>query len=160
MTRSPPKSTIVPPLRGENRAMSRPIPLDLPPRDPREELRVKLEQAPLEHAEAVLAGFELLQALHDQGVLDLLRGALGARDKLLGIAVEAANSPEAIRGIRNFILLTKFFASIPPEALNGLVENKSSDPPGVLQLMGKLRSEESRRAIATILDVIEALGRR
>lgn len=141
--------------------MARPIPLDLPARDPRAELRAKLDQAPIEHAEAVLAGFEVLQALHDQGVLDLLRGALGAREKLLEIAVEAAQSSDAIRGIRNFILLTKFFASIPPEALAGLANrDQASKPPGILELAGRLRREESRRAIAAMLDIIEALGRR
>ena len=56
--------------------MAKPIPLQLPPRDPREELRSRLDRAPLEHAEALLAGYEVLQGLHDQGVLELLRGLL------------------------------------------------------------------------------------
>ena len=50
--------------------MARPIPLELPKHDPREELRVRLQQAPAEHAEAVLASFEVLQGLHDCGVLE------------------------------------------------------------------------------------------
>ena len=54
--------------------MARPIPLELPKRDPREELHSRLEKAPAEHAEAILAGFEVLQGLHDRGVLELLRG--------------------------------------------------------------------------------------
>jgi hypothetical protein len=62
--------------------MARPIPLELPARNPREELRIRLEQAPIEHAEAVLAGFEVLQGLHDQGVLEVLRGVLGGSDKI------------------------------------------------------------------------------
>ena len=51
--------------------MARPIPLELPPRDPREELRKRLEQAPAEHAEALLDSYELLQQLHDHGVFEL-----------------------------------------------------------------------------------------
>jgi uncharacterized protein YjgD (DUF1641 family) len=147
--------------------MANPIPLDLPPRDPREELRAKLDQAPIEHAEAVLAGFEVLQGLHDSGALELLRGVLGGSDKILEIVVEAAKSPETIRGIRNFVLLTKLFASIPPELLTNLVDavqststrDHSQPPPGTLQLLGRLRSEESRRAIAVALDLLESLGR-
>jgi uncharacterized protein YjgD (DUF1641 family) len=148
--------------------MAKPIPLDLPPRDPREELRAKLEQAPLEHAEAVLAGFKVLQALHDQGALDVLRGVLGGSDKIFEIIVETSKSPEVTRGIQNFLLLTKLFASIPPEVLTNLVNavaaasNRSDTdpPPGTLQLLGKLRNEESRRAIAVALDLLESLGRR
>lgn len=79
--------------------MARPIPLELPKRDPREELRSRLEQAPLDHAEAVLASFEVLQGLHNQGVLELLRGVLGGGDKILEIVVEATKTPEAVRGI-------------------------------------------------------------
>jgi len=41
--------------------MARPIPLNLPPRDPRQELRKRLEEAPIEHAEALLDSWELLQ---------------------------------------------------------------------------------------------------
>jgi uncharacterized protein YjgD (DUF1641 family) len=148
--------------------MAKPIPLDLPPRDPREELRAKLEQAPVEHAEAVLAGFAVLQGLHDSGVLEVLRGILGSSDKILEIIVEASKSPEMIRGIQNFLLLTKLFASIPPEALTKLVNavtaassrNDTEPPPGTLQLLGKLRNEDSRRAIAVALDLLESLGRR
>ena len=46
--------------------MARPIALEFPPRDPAAELRSKLENAPAEHAEALLAAYEVLQALHEQ----------------------------------------------------------------------------------------------
>ena len=41
--------------------MARPISLELPPRDPRQELRKRLDEAPIEHAEALLDSWELLQ---------------------------------------------------------------------------------------------------
>src|SRR2546425_4686127 len=87
--------------------MARPIPLELPERDPREELLSRLEKAPAEHAAAILAGFEVLQGLHDRGVLELLRGVLDGGNKILEIVVEATKSPEAIRGIRNLVIMTK-----------------------------------------------------
>jgi hypothetical protein len=60
--------------------MAQPIPLEIPPRNPRAELRSRLEQAPEEHAEAVLAAYEVLQELHNHGVLEIMRGALAASD--------------------------------------------------------------------------------
>src|SRR5260370_7593985 len=95
--------------------MARPIPLELPKRDPREELRFRLEQAPIEHAEAVLAGFEVLQGLHDKGVLELLRGVLDGGNTILEIAVEATKTPEAIHGIPNLLILTKIVGAIQPQ---------------------------------------------
>src|SRR6202047_3233796 len=80
--------------------MAAPIPLKLRPRDPREPLYHQMEEAPREHVEALLSAYEVVQGLHDRGVLELLRGALGSSDKVLQILVDAANTPEAIRGIR------------------------------------------------------------
>lgn len=147
--------------------MAQPIPMEPPKRDPREELRARLERAPVEHAEALLAGFEVLQGLHDHGVLELLRGLLGGGDKILEIAVEAAKAPETIRGVRNFLLLTKFFAGIPPDVLHSLVETaragaereKARKAPGLLNLAGRLHNEDSRRALSVALDLLEALGK-
>src|SRR2546427_828756 len=87
--------------------MSQPIRLELPPRDARAELQTRLQDAPLQHAEALLSGYDLLQRLHDRGVLDLLRGGLGSSDKVLSIAVDAAKTPEAINATRNLLILSK-----------------------------------------------------
>src|SRR5580692_9902293 len=100
--------------------MARPIPLELPPRDPREELRKRLDKAPIEHAEALLDSYELLGQLHEHGVFELLRGALGASDKLVETAVDAAKSDESVRAIRNAIILGKILGSINPEVLEGV----------------------------------------
>jgi len=75
-----------------------------------------------EHADAVESAYEILQLLHDRGVLDLIRGLLGAGDQVIDTLVEPIDTPEAVRGIRNFLLLTKFFGSIRPEVLNSLAQ--------------------------------------
>ena len=126
-----------------------------------------LRDAPHQHSEAILSALELLQLLHDRGVLDLLRGVLGAGDQLVDTLTGAVNTPESLRAIRNFILLTKFFASIPPEILNSLVQTavegakreKSGGAPGVLQLLRRLSSEDSRHAMAVGLDLLQSVGK-
>jgi uncharacterized protein YjgD (DUF1641 family) len=125
----------------------------------------KRDAAP--HAEAIESALDLLQGLHDRGVLDLLRGLVGAGDQVVDILTTALNTPEAIRGIRNFLLLTKFFATIPPEVLSGLVETatkgaareKSNEPPGLLQLLRRMNSADSRHAMAVMLDLLEGVGK-
>jgi uncharacterized protein YjgD (DUF1641 family) len=148
--------------------MAQPIPLQLPPRDPREELRKRLDQAPIAHAEALLDSYELLQQLHDHGVFELLRGALSASDKLIETAVDASKSDESVRAIRNAIILGKMLGAINPEVLQcvalaagetlGCYEKPVIEPPGLFSLLSQFRHKELRRSIALINRFLEKLG--
>jgi uncharacterized protein YjgD (DUF1641 family) len=127
----------------------------------------RLRNAPEQHADALLSAYELLQLLHDRGVLELLRGLVGGGDGLIGTITAAADTPESIRAMRNFMLLTKFFASIPPDVLHSLVDTvsagaereKAHKAPGLLSLLWRLRNEDSRHAAAVGLDLLEGLGK-
>jgi uncharacterized protein YjgD (DUF1641 family) len=148
--------------------MARPISLELPPRDPRQELRKRLDEAPVEHAEALLDSYELLQQLHEHGVFQLLRGALGASDKLIETAVDAAKSDESVRTMRNAMILGKMLASINPEVLQcvavaagetlGCYQKPIVEPPGLFSLLSQFRHKELRRSIALINRFLESLG--
>jgi len=145
--------------------MAQPIPLTLTPKgaDPADRLADALDK----HTDAIISALELLQLLHDRGVIDLLRGLVGAGDELAGILTAAAGAPESLRGIRNFILLTKFFASIPPDILDSLVRTaeagaereKEQRAPGMLHLLRRANSESSRHAMAVALDLLESVGK-
>src|SRR6267142_2218594 len=101
--------------------MAQPIRLEFAPRDARAELQTRLQNAPLQHAEALLSAYELLQGLHDRGVLDLLRNGLGSSDKVLTILVDAAKTPEAIVAARNLLILSKVAFTLEPELLENIV---------------------------------------
>jgi uncharacterized protein YjgD (DUF1641 family) len=148
--------------------MARPIALELPPRDPREELRKRLEQAPATHAEALLDSYELLQELHEHGIFELLRGALSASDKLIETAVDDAKSDEAIRAIRNALILGKILGAVNPEVLQcfataagetlGSYDKPIIEPPGLFSLLSQFRQKELRRSIALINRFLQNLG--
>jgi uncharacterized protein YjgD (DUF1641 family) len=144
--------------------------MELPKRDPREELRVRLQRAPLDHAEAVLASFEVLQGLHDRRVLELLRGVLGGGDKILEIVVESSKTPEAVSGIRNLLIMTKILGSIEPGlleklaqavpgALAGAAKAEQTEPPGFWGVMKILRGKNLRRGLAVMNNLLVAWGR-
>jgi uncharacterized protein YjgD (DUF1641 family) len=149
--------------------MAKPIAFKLPPHDSREELRTRLESAPLEHAEALLAGYQVLQGLHDAGVLELLRGLLGSGDKVLQIAVDAARSPESVRIIRNLVVLSRMLGEIDPDIFDGIVlalpeamrqaREQGKEPPGLLGTLNVFRSKDLRRGIVAINRLLEAWGR-
>jgi uncharacterized protein YjgD (DUF1641 family) len=148
--------------------MAQPISLDRLPRDARQELRNRLEEAPIEHAEALLESYELLQQLHDRGVFQLLQGALGASDKLVEAAVGAAKSDDSLRAMRNAIILGKMLSSINPEILQGVAaavgetlgcyDKPVIEPPGLFALLGQFRHKELRRSMALINRFLETLG--
>lgn len=147
--------------------MARAIGLDGMPRNARDDLRRKLEQAPEEHAEALLESYELLQQLHDSGALSLLRGVLRSGDLLLDSAVNAAKSDEAIRGLRNAIILAKMLGSINPDLLQGYANAVSetlgcqkpvAEPPGLFKLFAEFRHPELRRSMALINKFLESFG--
>jgi uncharacterized protein YjgD (DUF1641 family) len=126
-----------------------------------------LRDVPAQHAEAILSTFEVLQLLHDRGILNLIRGLLAAGGQLVDIVTAGLNTPEAIRSIRNVLLLAKLLAGFPPEAIHNVLEAVTSatnpsagqNPPGILELFRRMRTENSRRGLAVALDVLEGFGR-
>jgi uncharacterized protein YjgD (DUF1641 family) len=148
--------------------MARPISLEMPPRDPRKELIARLEEAPAEHAEALLDAYELLQELHDHRVLELLRGALSAGDKLAQEAVRVADAPQSVTALRNLIIMVKTLGAMNPELVQciataagetlGSERKPVIDPPGLFSLLGQFRRKELRRSIALINRFLETLG--
>jgi uncharacterized protein YjgD (DUF1641 family) len=149
--------------------MARPIPLEVPPRDPAAELRSRLENAPAKHAEALLEAYEVLQALHERGVLDILRGALNASDQILETVVTAADNPETVRAIRNLLLWRRILGSIEPECFKAIFQaipegiaraTAGRDQPlGLWGLFRRIRSQDSLRAMAAAVDFLETFGR-
>ena len=149
--------------------MAQPIPLEIPPRNPRAELRSCLEQAPEEHAEAILAAYEVLQELHNRGVLEILRGGLAASDEILEKVVDNARTPEAIRAMRNLLFWRRILGSIEPEWFQEIFQ---AIPEGIAQataernqpvsLFGLLRrafSKDSLRGLAAAVAFLQAFGR-
>ena len=64
--------------------MAKPVDFrEFTPRDARNDLLRRLEQAPQEHVEALLSTYELLQRMHDKGLLDLANGLLSASDTVV-----------------------------------------------------------------------------
>jgi uncharacterized protein YjgD (DUF1641 family) len=150
--------------------MAQPIALEIQPRDARRELLARLENAPGEHAAAILDSYELLTALHEAGVLELLRGAVSAKDQLVESAVGATQSTEAIHALRNALIFGKMMGSLNPELMqciaNAVGETLGSerrpviDPPGLFSLLGQFRRPELRRSVALINRFLETLGTR
>jgi uncharacterized protein YjgD (DUF1641 family) len=149
--------------------VAKPIPFEVAQRDPQRELQSRLEAAPVEHAEALLAVYDVLQGLQDRGVLDMVRGGLGASDKIIETIVDATKSPEAVRGIRNLIVVSKIMGTIEPELLHKfgvafhealtVAKGQAKEPPSLFAILNQFRSKQLRRGLVLINSLLEAFGR-
>ena len=89
---------------------------------------------------------------------------------MLENVVETAKTPEAIRTVRNALLLSKMLGMIEPELLEHAITSvtqgwalgsvKATQPPGFLTLFQKFSNKESRRGLAAAAEILETFGKR
>ena len=149
--------------------MAQPIPLTLPPRNPQREFEVRLEAAPAQHAEAILAAYEVLQLMHDKGILELMRGTLGGGEVVVQQAVAVVNDAAAIRAARNVLLMIRAIGEVEPALLSdytnalpkALVQanREEAKPPGLFKLLRTFLNADFRRGLAAFNDLLEMFGR-
>jgi uncharacterized protein YjgD (DUF1641 family) len=145
--------------------MAQPIQLHRVQTDATREVRARLEAAQVEHANAILAAYKLLQELQDHGVLDLLRGLTGAGGDIATSLAEAASTPETIAAIRNIISMLRILGSIDPEILHGVADmvtkNRAAETetPSLWRTLRRLGSKESRRAMSAAVYGFQVFGR-
>ncbi len=148
--------------------MAAPITFKPLPVDPKRELQKRLEAAPVEHGEALLVLWDLLQTAHEQGILDLLDGMVSAKDKIALTVAKYAKTPEGITSIRNLLTAVKILGSLEPEMLENVakvVDSATAEhkqelkPPGLFVLARRAVSEDSRRGLSLMTLILAGLGK-
>jgi uncharacterized protein YjgD (DUF1641 family) len=137
------------------------------PVDAVQETRRRVQQAPIEHADAVLNAFATLQTLHDTNALDFLRGLVGAGDEVISQVADVATSPQSTRALRNLLILINLLGSVDPDALERIVrsvtpavtERRTAEPPSMFSIARQLFSRDARRALATAAGLLQGMGR-
>jgi uncharacterized protein YjgD (DUF1641 family) len=128
------------------------------PADSREDLIRRVEQAPVEHAEAVLAMYDLLQKLHEKGVLDLLSGLLSAGDTVVNHVVDVISSKEMVSALRMGLIFANVLKSIDPDKLHRVLADSGNDSPSLMSIGRKAMSKDARRGIATAVGLLNVFG--
>ena len=134
----------------------------------RADLQRRLEKAPDEHAAALLAAYDVLEAAYDEGLLDILHGMIASKDTIISTLARYAHEPEGITGIRNLLTAAKILADLDPEVLDhaskamtyATAEYKlEQKPPSLFQLAKRATSEDSRRGLSFMTLILSSLGR-
>jgi uncharacterized protein YjgD (DUF1641 family) len=129
------------------------------PVNSRDDLIRRIEQAPVEHAEAMLGTYDLLQELYDKGIIDLLRGLLSAGDTVVEKLTDVVSSKEAVNALRMVLVLGNVLTSINPGALEAVISSAGKDtPPSLLSIGKQAASEDARRGMAVAVGLMSVLG--
>lgn len=148
--------------------MAAPLTFKPQPVDHKLELRRRLEAAPVEHGEALLVLWDLLQTAHDQGILDLLDGMVSAKDTIAITIAKYAKTPEGIAAVRNLLAAVKLLGQLDPEVLDNLsrvLTNATTEhqaerkPPSLWRLSRRSTSEDSRRGLSFLTLLLSGLGK-
>ena len=130
--------------------------------DPQTELRRRLEAAPEQHAEALLVLYDLLEEAHDQGLLDLLHGAVGSKNAIAGKLAYYAKQPMSTQAIRNLLILGELLGSFDPTVLaqtKTQVLDRRKDPPSLWSLFRQAASADGRRGMGMFLAFVCGAGK-
>jgi uncharacterized protein YjgD (DUF1641 family) len=148
--------------------MARPIAFKPATVDFKADLLRKLERAPEEHAEALLLAYDVLEAARREGLLDLLHGAIGARDSIVTTIAKYAREPEGVAALRNLLTAAKMLSALDPEVLErlsrvatdaGNAQTEEQRPPSLWQIVKRFKSEDGRRGLSFMTLMLTGLGR-
>jgi uncharacterized protein YjgD (DUF1641 family) len=128
------------------------------PTDRREDLIRRVEQAPMEHAEAVLATYDLLQRLHEKGLLDLFNGLLSAGDTVVDRVVDVVSSKEMVTALRIGLIFSSVLSSIDADALHAVLAGAGKETPSLLTLGKQATSKDARRGMAAAVGLLNVFG--
>jgi uncharacterized protein YjgD (DUF1641 family) len=132
------------------------------------DLQRRLEKAPNEHAAAMLQAWDVLEAAHEAGVLDLLHGMLESKDTIINTLSKYASQPEGVAGIRNLLTAAKILTEVDPELLERISKvmvsakeehKQERTPPSLFQIARRATSEDGRRGLSFMTLILSGLGR-
>jgi uncharacterized protein YjgD (DUF1641 family) len=148
--------------------MAKPIAFKPVTVDFKADLQRRLEKAPDEHAAALLAAYDVLEAAYDEGLLDILHGIIASKDKIITTLSHFAAQPEGVAGIRNLLTAAKILTELDPAVLDQVSKAMASAteehkreqmPPSLFQLAKRATSEDSRRGLSFMTLVLSSFGR-
>src|ERR1700746_3734291 len=102
------------------------------PCNSRDDLMRRVDQAPVEHAEAVLAAYDLLQRLHEKGLIDLLNAVLSAGDTVVDRVVDVVSSKEMVTALRIGLMFNNLLTQIDADALHAMIEEAGKETPSLM----------------------------
>jgi putative oxidoreductase len=128
------------------------------PQDSRGDLMRRLQDAPEDHAEALLSLYDLLEKLHEKGLIDTADGLLSASTTVVDRLVDVVSSKQAVSALRMGLMLANLLETIDINQVHSLLTASEGKPPSLLRLGRDALSEDARRGLSAGVGLLSVFG--
>ena len=128
------------------------------PKNSRMDLQRKLEAAPEEHAEALLSAYDLLEEMHEKGLIDIAKGLLSASETVTERIADVVSSAEVVGALRVMLMFANLLKTLDTERMHDLLAGTESKAPSLWALGKEAMSEDARMGLATAIGLLNVFG--
>ncbi|WP_338473390.1 DUF1641 domain-containing protein (plasmid) [Niallia sp. XMNu-256] len=130
----------------------------------------QIEDSLLKNKQALLDTLDLVQHMHDRGIISLLSGLFAEGDKVLQILIEKANTKETANTLKNLLLMVGVLGTLNVKQLEPILlklnagiarvsESKDHDDQvGYFDIFKSLKDPEINRSIAFFFEFLKGMG--
>ncbi|WDL95883.1 DUF1641 domain-containing protein [Alicyclobacillus sp. ALC3] len=142
---------------------------EVTPEEARAHVLARIEEALAKHEGGFVQWLELMDELHEKGLLDIVTALLRRGDRVLEIVVRVAEEPGGLALIKNAIALVQGMGQLDTQALGdlfgkvnaGLRGMTASDRPevtGAWSVMQAMRDPDVSRGLSLAFGFLKGLG--
>lgn len=128
------------------------------PKNSRNDLIRRLEEAPEKHAEAILAGYELLQRLHEKGLIDLANGLLSASETIIERVADVVSSKQAITAVRLALICGGLIDLVDPDKVSAVLSPTKNKPHTLWRVIKQAVASYFRLVLVTAIELVKVFG--
>jgi hypothetical protein len=128
------------------------------PKNSRNDLIRRLEEAPEKHAEAILAGYELLQRLHEKGLIDLANGLLSASETIIERVADVVSSKQAITAVRLALICGGLIDLVDPDKVSAVLSPTKNKPHTLWRVIKEAVASYFRLVLVTAIELVKVFG--
>lgn len=130
----------------------------------------EVEDALIHNKDAILESLQVIQHMHDRGVISLLNGLFGQGDKVLKILMGKADTPETANTLKNLLLMVGVLGTLDVKQLEPILlklnagiarvaEIKDHDEKiGYFDIFRSLKDPEVNRSITFLFEFLKGMG--
>jgi uncharacterized protein YjgD (DUF1641 family) len=128
------------------------------PKDSRRDLIRRLEEAPEKHAEAILNAYELLQRLHEKGLIDIANGLLSASDTIIERVADVVSSKQAITAVRLALICGSLIDLVDPDKVSAVLSPAKQKPHTLWRVIKQAVASYFRLVLVTAIELVKVFG--
>lgn len=128
------------------------------PGNSREDLARRIREAPADHAEAILAAYELLEKLHDAGLLSLASGVISAGNAIIDRLAVVADSQQAVVALRAALIFGSILNTLDADELHKAMQVQKNDA-SLFRILKGLTTKESRQVAMIGVNLLNVIGK-